>query len=155
MVLFLPAAASVPTNLTAVQDGSTLYSSLSIRVSWSPPSPMADTTGYRIGYSGGSSGSVDVSDGTANNYLLTGLQNGDSYTISIMGTSQHLSSDILIAFGEQFFIEKLRQTFSTTFLHSDYIVHISSQLSMWTPQQPPPSPSPGVFPVAQWWTAMW
>ena len=72
----------------AIQEGLT-----SIRVSWSPPTPLGDTTGYRIYYSGGSSGSVDVSDGFIDNSLLTGLQNGESYTIMIVGTSQHLPSE--------------------------------------------------------------
>ena len=67
----------------------------SVRVSWSPPSPLEDTTGYRISYSGGSSDSVNVSDGSTNNYLLIGLQSGASYTISIVGTSLHLPSDPL------------------------------------------------------------
>ena len=62
----------------AVQEGPT-----SIQVSWNPPSPLGDTTGYIIYYSGGSSGSVNVSGGSTDNYLLTGLQNGDSYNISI------------------------------------------------------------------------
>ena len=82
---------SVPTNLMAVQEGPT-----SIRVSWSPPTPLGDTTGYRIYYSGGSSGSVDVSDGSTDNYLLTGLQNGESYDISIVATSQHSTSNAAI-----------------------------------------------------------
>ena len=73
-----------------VQEGPT-----SVRVSWSPPSPLGYTTGYRISYSGGSSGSVDVSDGSTDNYLLTGLHNGANYTISIVGTSQHFFSDRL------------------------------------------------------------
>jgi len=47
----------------------------------------------RIYYSGGSSGSEDVSGSSTDNHLLTGLQNGDSYTISIEGTSEHLPSD--------------------------------------------------------------
>ena len=72
----------------AVQEGPT-----SIRVSWSPPTSLGDTTGYRIYYSGGSSGSVDVSDGSTDNYLLTGLHNGGIYTISIVATSQHLPSE--------------------------------------------------------------
>ena len=72
----------------AVQEGPT-----SILVSWSPPIPLGDTTGYRIYYSGGSSGSVDVSDGSTDNYLLTGPQNGESYTISIVAASQHLPSE--------------------------------------------------------------
>ena len=74
--------------MTAVQEGLT-----SIRVSWSPPTPLGDTTGYRIYYSGGSSGSVNVSDGSTDNYLLTGLQSGTTYTISIVGTSDHFFSD--------------------------------------------------------------
>ena len=87
----LPPAASAPSNLMAVQEGLT-----SVRVSWSPPSPLGDTTGYRISYSGGSSsGSVDISDGSTDNSLLTGLENGASYNISIVGTSQHLPSDVV------------------------------------------------------------
>ena len=74
----------------AVQEGPT-----NVRVSWSPPAPLGDTTGYRISYSGGSSGSVDVSDGSIENYLLTGLQNGVSYTISIVSTSQHFASELV------------------------------------------------------------
>ena len=70
----------------AVQEGLT-----SVQVSWSPPSPLEDTTGYRISYSGGSSGSVD-SDGSTSTHTLTGLLNGASYTISIVGTSLHLPS---------------------------------------------------------------
>ena len=75
----------------AVQEGPT-----SIRVSWSPPTPLGDTTGYRIYYSGGSSGSEDVSDGSTNNYLLTGLQNGDTYNVSIVTVSQHFTSNAVI-----------------------------------------------------------
>jgi len=36
---------------------------------------------------------VDVSGGFTDNRTLTGLQNGASYTISIVGTSDHLPSD--------------------------------------------------------------
>ena len=100
--LLLPPVASAPTDLMAVQEGPT-----GIRVSWTPPTPLGDTTGYRIYYSGGSSGSsgsgsgsgggssgsVDVSGGSTDSHLLTGLQNGASYTISIVGTSEHLPSD--------------------------------------------------------------
>ena len=68
----------------------------SVELTWSPPTPLGDTTGYRIYYSGGSSGSVNVSGDSTDNYLLTGLQNGDSYSISLMATSQHFFSDALI-----------------------------------------------------------
>ena len=83
----LPPVASAPSNLMAVQEGPT-----SVRVSWSPPTPLGDTTGYRISYSGASSGSVDVSGGSTDTYLLTGLQSGASYTISIVGSSEHFCS---------------------------------------------------------------
>ena len=75
----------------AVQDGPT-----SIRVTWTPPSPLGDTTGYRISYTGGggSSDSVDVDDGNTNSHTLMGLTNGETYTISIMGTASS-SSDLL------------------------------------------------------------
>ena len=75
----------------AVQEGPT-----SIRVSWNPSSPLGDTTGYTIYYSGGSSGSVNVSGGSTDNYLLTGHQNGDSYNISIASISQHFTSTAAI-----------------------------------------------------------
>ena len=65
--------------MTAVQDGPT-----SIRVTWTPPSPLGSTTGYKIFYTGGSSnGVVDVSGGSTNSYILTGLSSGETYTISV------------------------------------------------------------------------
>ena len=81
---FYHIAASPPSGVTAVQDGPT-----SIRVSWTPPSPLGDTSGYRIYYTGagGSSDSVDVDGGNTNSRTLTGLTNGETYTISIAGTS--------------------------------------------------------------------
>ena len=88
MCLLLPPVASAPTSVTAAQEGPT-----SIRVSWSPLTPPRDTTGYRIYYSGGSSGSENVSVGLTNTYTLIGLQNGESYTVSIIATSQHLPSE--------------------------------------------------------------
>ena len=88
--IFLPVA-SAPTSVMAVQEGLT-----SIRVSWSPPTPLGDTTGYRIYYSGGSSGSEDVSGGSTDNYLLTDLQNGEKYTVSIVAISQHFFSDDVV-----------------------------------------------------------
>ena len=83
-------AASPPSGVTAVQDGPT-----SIRVSWTPPSPLGDTSGYRIYYTraGGSSGSVDVDGGNTNSRTLTGLTNGETYTMSVAGTSS--SSGVL------------------------------------------------------------
>ena len=86
----------------AVQEGPT-----GIRVSWTPPTPLGDITGYRIYYSGGSSGSVNISGGSTDNYLLNGLENEASYNISIVGISEHLPSNHVhypssIQLGEQF-----------------------------------------------------
>ena len=81
--------------MSAVQDSLT-----SIRVTWTPPSPLGDTTGYRISYTGGegSSGSVDVDGGNANSHTLMGLTNGEIYTISIMSTSSPaLPSSLVVA----------------------------------------------------------
>ena len=82
--------ASAPTNLTLeVQSGGT-----SVLLTWIPPDPLGDTTGYRISFTGGgSSGSVDVGGGSTNNYTLTGLIRGETYDISIVGTSDHISSE--------------------------------------------------------------
>ncbi|CAI7990764.1 hypothetical protein GBAR_LOCUS543 [Geodia barretti] len=66
-----------PTGVTAVQDGPT-----SITVTWTPPSPLEGTTGYRISYATGSD--VDIDGGSTNSYTLTGLTNGQTYTISIV-----------------------------------------------------------------------
>ena len=97
-VVVLPPVASAPTNLMAVQEGAT-----SIRVSWIPPTPLGYTTGYRIYYrsdgfdvSGGST-DIDVSDGSTDNYLLTGLQNGNTYTIYTLATSEHFFNNFLQA----------------------------------------------------------
>ena len=67
--------------MTGVQDGPT-----SIRVTWTPPDPLDGVTGYRIHYTtgGGSSGSQTVSGGNTMTHTLTGLTNGETYTISIV-----------------------------------------------------------------------
>ena len=75
-----------PTAVTAVQDGPN-----SITVTWTPPSLQGDTTGYRISFTGGSD--VDIDGGSTNSYTLTGLTNGQTYTISIVATSEHFFSD--------------------------------------------------------------
>ena len=84
------AVASPPSGVSAVQDGLT-----SIRVTWTPPSPLGDTTSYRISYTGGggSSGSVDVDGGNSNCHSLMGFTNGETYTITIVSkTSPGLPS---------------------------------------------------------------
>ena len=69
-------------------------SSSDIHLTWTPPSPLGDTTGYRISFTGGgSSDSVDVSGGSTNSYTLTGVMSGETYEVSIVGTSEHFFSD--------------------------------------------------------------
>ena len=76
--------------MTAVQDGPT-----SIRVSWTPSS---DATGYRIHYSSVSdSGNETVIDGSTETHTLTGLVNGETYTISVVATSDNLPSESVAA----------------------------------------------------------
>ena len=101
--------ASAPTNLMAVQENVT-----NIRLSWTPPSPLGDTTGYRIYYSNSNSSDiVNVSGGSTDNYLLTDLQNEDNYTISIMATSEHFFSNIsqvvILNLGESLLYHKVRK----------------------------------------------
>ena len=86
---FLSAGASPPSGVTTEQDGPT-----SIIVSWTPPSPPGDTSGYRIDYTraGGSSVSVEVDGGNTNSRTLMGLTNGETYTISVAGTSSTSST---------------------------------------------------------------
>ena len=114
--LIIPPVASAPTNLMAVQEGPT-----SIRVSWSPSTSLEDTTGYRIYYSaGGNSESKVVSGGSTDKYLLTGLQNGQSYTISIVATSQHLPSESIAADMEVVLGEDKHVQVAVTVIHLNF-----------------------------------
>ena len=66
--------------MTAVQHGPT-----SIIVTWTASS---NATGYRIYYTSDSdSGSETVSDGSTETHTLTGLVNGETYTLSIVSTA--------------------------------------------------------------------
>ncbi|CAI8036047.1 hypothetical protein GBAR_LOCUS20225 [Geodia barretti] len=88
---FTVKVASVPTNLASVVAGN---DSTNIHLTWTPPTPLADTTGYMISSTGGgNSSSVDVSGGTTDNYTLTGLTRGEMYNISIVGISEHFFSE--------------------------------------------------------------
>ena len=82
------AGAFPPTGVRAVQDGPT-----SIRVTWTPPSPLGDTTGYRISFSGESSSDSVSVNGESSYIILANLESGKIYTISIVATSSHLPSE--------------------------------------------------------------
>ena len=70
-----------------------------VNVSWTPPTPLDDVTGYIIYYGGddGSGDSVSVVGGSTDSYLLTGLQTGVNYSVSIVALSQHLPSEVVNA----------------------------------------------------------
>ena len=72
--------------MTAVQNGPT-----SIRVTWTPPSPLGDSTGYIISFTSDSSstGSENIDGGQTNTYTITGLSNGETYTVSVAGTAKN------------------------------------------------------------------
>ena len=69
----------------------------SVMVSWRPPEPLGDTTGYRIHYSSGASAgtSVDVEGASSSEFLLDELDVGVSYTVSLFATSLHIPSENL------------------------------------------------------------
>ena len=75
--------------MTAVQNGPT-----SIRVFWGP---STGATGYRIQYdsTGGHSGSETIDGSDTVSWSLTGLQNGQTYTISVVATYEDLSSNAI------------------------------------------------------------
>ena len=61
-------------------------------MSWTPPTPLGDTTGYIIYYTNDdNTDSVVIDSGSTDEYTLSDLQNGDTYIISIVATS---SSDL-------------------------------------------------------------
>ena len=87
--------------MTAVQAGLT-----SITVTWTASS---DGTGYRIHYTSDSdSGSETVSDGSTETHTLTGLVNGETYTISMVATSssstdlpsESVTADTIVGLGK-------------------------------------------------------
>ena len=84
--------ATAPTDLMVRQTGST-----SIRVTWTPPDPLGNTTGYMIYYSTDTdSGNVTASASTTDEYTLKNLERESEYTISIVAASAHLPSESVI-----------------------------------------------------------
>ena len=90
--LFSPTAADSPTNLNAVQIGSS-----SFRVFWTPP---ATVTGYQVYWSGdggADSGNMSLSAGTWDTAVtITDLTPGLTYNITILALSDHLPSPAVV-----------------------------------------------------------
>ena len=63
---------------------------------WGHPDPEGDTIGYRIYYTGPTSGSMDADDIDFNNDV-TGLVNGGTYIFSVAGKSEDLPSERVMA----------------------------------------------------------
>ena len=81
-------------------------------------------------------------------HTLTGLTNGLTYEISIVGTSDHffsdsVSADMSVSLGEY-------PVFYTMCRRNVFLQFLVNQLLFLDQQQPLPSPSPGVFPVTLW-----
>ena len=95
----IPPVTSAPTNVMAVQEDPD-----GIRVTWTPSS---DANGYIISYiDGSSSGSVTVDGGSIDSHTLMDLQNGATYTISIVATSEtslpseSMAADMSVSLGK-------------------------------------------------------
>ena len=91
MYCFLtPTAAEPPTGLNVEP-----VSSTSIRVSWTASLSVATVTGYQIYYQAEEDwGSVAV-DANMPNYTLSNLQNGFTYSITMVALSMHLPSSVI------------------------------------------------------------
>ena len=100
---FLCIAADIPTDLTVER---LPQEPESFRVSWTPPDPSANLTGYRIYYSGpDDSGSMDV-DASTTNITIGNRMTSVTYSITMVALSPHLPSPMIgpvtIILGENF-----------------------------------------------------
>ena len=85
----LHSVAAAPTGFA----GEVLDNLTSVMLTWTPPNPPRDTSGYMIEYDNGEDeGSKEVDGVSTTSRVLTGLQNGTTYNISIVGTSEHFPS---------------------------------------------------------------
>ena len=68
-------------------------------MSWTPPSPPGQVTGYRIYYDGddGSSEYMSVTGGSSRSKILTQLSSDVTYTVSIVALSATLPSEVTFA----------------------------------------------------------
>ena len=126
IIVYLYIVATSPTDLMVKQDGLT-----SIDVSWTPPTPLGDTTGYIIYYTNDdNTDSVVIDGGSIDDYTLSDLKENTQYTISIVATSQHLPSEILMI-SLQLVLCKIHYTYTVLSL---YIYHYisTSKASIWS-----------------------
>ena len=71
---------------------------MNITVSWTPPSPLNYTSGYRVNYKVDHSTSwqsiIIINDAIITTVNVTGLTSGIYYNVSIVGISEHLPSEM-------------------------------------------------------------
>ena len=85
-ILYLTVA-SAPDSLSLKQDGET-----TVIVSWTVPTPPGDTTGYRVYYTTDNMNEIIV-DSNSSTITLTLLEPLKEYEISVVGLSEHFSSE--------------------------------------------------------------
>ena len=81
------AVASAPDSLSLKQDGET-----NVIVFWKVPTPLGDTTGYRVYYITDNMNEIIV-DTNSSPITLTSLEPLNEYEISVVGLSEHFSSE--------------------------------------------------------------
>ena len=85
-ILYLTVA-SAPDSLSLKQDGET-----TVIVSWTVPTPPGDTTGYRVYYITDNMNETSI-DTNSSPITLTSLVPLNEYEISVVGLSEHFSSE--------------------------------------------------------------
>ena len=87
--------ASPPTTPESVR-----LSHTSLLITWTPPSPLGDTSGYIIHYyqlgPTPYNDSYTITGGNSSSYVLTGLSPNGSYEIYLTGTSLHFPSNSIV-----------------------------------------------------------
>ena len=111
-ILYLTVA-SAPDSLSLKQDGET-----TIIVSWTVPTPPGDTTGYRVYYT--TDNYEIIVDSNSSPITLTSLEPLNEYEISVVGLSEHFSSESITS--SIFLGEFIKQQYT-------YIAHIALQLN--------------------------
>ena len=65
---------------------------------------------------------MDVSGGSTDNHTMTGLQTGASYALSIVGTSEHFSSEetveVNVSLGELSYTTMVQLSFYDNYYHN-------------------------------------
>ena len=83
--------ANAPQHISLVQNNES-----SINVTWDPPNPPGNTTGYKVFYRQGTMiKSKTVTNASSTFTVLNDLQPGRTYNVSVAGLSDHLPSDIV------------------------------------------------------------